>query len=214
LRIARERGEIVRHDGCVDERAMGHDIGHLEGEVGRWIATYDRDVDRAFAECRRADWLIQIAMAVGLDRRLVVAAAADAATLALRRTRGPDLRPFRSVTTALQWSEGEAGSAEAWAAGFAASQAARDLAAASPLASEAALAAAAVGFGCDLRADDAYYLERAYPVAAIEHTIRAFGTERSVGQSACLEAVTARITCPILATAVRRASVRPPPRRI
>lgn len=185
--------------------------GPLGGEVGRWLDTYGRDLDRAFAECRRGDWLVRIAMALGVDRKVIVLAAADAAALALRRTRhAGDLRPVRAVEAALAWARGEGGPADAWAAGFSASQAAEELAGTQPLASEAALAAAAAAFACDPRADDAYYAQRAYAADAIEHAMRAYGVDRAVGQQRCLDVARERITLGLLTSAVRRASTRPP----
>lgn len=189
-------------------------LGQLDGEVGRWLDTYGRDVDRAWAECRRADWLLKIAMALGVDRRLVVAAACDAAMLAVRRTEQTDLRPARCVATALKWARGESGPADAWASAFAASQSAEELAREQPLASEAALAAAMAGFACDPKADDHWYAQRAYASESIEHSVRAFGTERAVGMQRCLAAARERITLSVLTSAVRRASSRPPMRAL
>ncbi|UJR79317.1 hypothetical protein [Sandaracinus amylolyticus] len=187
-------------------------LGQLDGEVGRWLDTYDRDVRRAFEECRRGDWLVRIAMSVGVARPLVVIAAADAASIAIKRTRPSDLRPGRAVLTATKWARGECGPADAWAAAFAATQAAEDIAKESVLVSEAALAAAAACFACDPRADDAYYAQRAYAAQALDHAVRAFGTEAHVGRQRCLEATRERITLDVLASAVSRASVLPPAR--
>lgn len=186
----------------------------IDGEVGRWLATYDQDVERAFAECRRGDWLVRIATSVGVDRELIVEAAAGSADLAIRRTRPLDLRPARAVAAARAWARGECRAAEAWAAAFAAAQAADEAFTESALASEAALAAAAACFACDLRADTAYYARRAYGAIAIEHAVRAFGTEMHVGRQRCLEVTRERITLPVLAGAVRRASSLPPPPRL
>lgn len=189
-------------------------LGQLDGEVGRWLDTYDRDLDRAFEACRRGDWLLRIAMALAIDRRLVVAAAADAAAIAVRRTAHPDQRPARTVALAAQFARGETGAPEAWAAAFAASQAAHDLARDQPLASEAALAAAAAGFACDPRADDHFYSQRAYAADAVEHAVRAHGTERAVGAQRCLQVVRERITLAVLTSAVSRASSLPPRPRL
>lgn len=193
---------------------MSQGLGQLDGEVGRWLDTYDRDVGRAFQECRRADWLVRIALALGVDRRLVVAAAADAAALAVNRTEQSDLRASRCVATARKFACGESDAAEAWAMAFAASHAAEELAHEQPLASEAALAAAAAGFACDPRADDHWYAQRAYAAEAIDHAVRAYGTERTVGMQRCLAAARERISLGVLTSAVSRASSRPPMRRI
>lgn len=190
---------------------MQHALEELDGEVGRWLATYDQDVERAFAECRRADWLVRIATSVGVPRQIVVGAAGACAELAVRRARPVDLRAARAVTTALSWSRGECGAAEAWAAAFAATQAAEDAAAESVFASEAALAAASACFACDPRADDTYYAKRAYAATAIEHAMRAFGTEAQLGRQRCLEMTRGHITVAVLAAAVRRVSSLPPP---
>lgn len=189
---------------------MANALGQLGGEVGRWLDTHGRDVGRAFSECRRADWLLRIAMALGVDRKLIVMAAADSAGLAVKRTRQLDLRPARAVLSATKWARGECGPADAWAAGFAASQAAEEIAGESPLASEAALAAAAAAFACDPRADDAYYAQKAYAADAVEHAVRAYGLDRGVGQQRCLDVARERITVGILTSAVTRASSRPP----
>lgn len=192
---------------------MQHALEELDGEVGRWLATYDRDVERAFAQCRKADWLVRIATSVGVAREVVVGAAAACAELAVRRARPADLRAARAAATALAWSRKECDAADAWAAAFAAVQAAEELAVESALASEAALAAASACFACDPRADAAYYAKRAYAADAIEHAVRAFGTEVQVGRHRCLEVTRAHITLAVLASAVGRASsTRPPPR--
>lgn len=193
---------------------MSRGLGQLDGEVGRWLDTYGRDVGRAFQECRRPDWLVRIAMALGVDRRLVVAAAAEAAALAVERTEQGDLRASRCVATAMKFARGESDAAEAWAMAFAAAHAAQELAHGRPLASEAALAAAAAGFACDPRADDHWYAQRAYAAEAIDHAVRAYGTERTVGMQRCLAVARERITLGVLTSAVSRASSRPPMPRI
>jgi hypothetical protein len=193
---------------------MANALGQLGGEVGRWLDTHGRDVARAFEECRRADWLLRIAMTLGVDRRLIVLAAADCAGLAVKRTRQLDLRPARAVLAATKWATGECGPADAWAAGFGASHAAEEIAADAPLASEAALAAAAAAFACDPRADDSYYAQRAYAADAVDHAVRAYGLESNVGRQRCLDIARARITVTLLTSAVSRASSRPPPRVI
>lgn len=187
-------------------------LGQLGGEVGRWLDTYDRDLDRAWGECRRADWLLRIAIALGVDRRLIVGAACDAAALAVRRTEQADLRAVRCLATANEWARGQSGPAEAWAAAFAAWQSAEELAHDQPLASEAAFASAMAGFACDPRADDHWYAQRAYASGSVEHAVRAFGTERAVGMQRCLAAVREKVTLGVLANAVRCASSRPPMR--
>lgn len=184
-------------------------LGALEGEVGRWLASHGHDVHGAFDACRRGDWLVHIAIALEVERTIIVLAAAESARLALERTQQRDLRAARAVQTAIGWARGECPPADAWAAAFAASHAAEEIARENPLASEAARAAAAAAFACDPRADRSYYAQKAYAADAVEHAVRAYGLEERVGRQRCLDVVRERITLEVLLGAAGRPSSPP-----
>jgi hypothetical protein len=117
----------------------------------------------AFERAPRGDWLIQLAMRVGIDRRRIVAAAVEGVRLLLRDF--SDRRIEGALARTERWARGQASAAECWAAGFAAATAAGD-AAGKPLA-DALMAAARIAFACDDEATDWYYAERAYAAEAL-----------------------------------------------
>jgi len=68
-----------------------------------------RRVDgRAWRACRRADWLLWIAVRVGVDRRAIVLAACACARTSLRFVPKSERRPLVAIQTAERWARGRA----------------------------------------------------------------------------------------------------------
>ena len=66
----------------------------------------DRDLERAWEECKRGDWLLWFAAKVGIDRKVIVRTACACAREALRFV--PDGGPKTAIETAERWCNGEA----------------------------------------------------------------------------------------------------------
>jgi hypothetical protein len=62
----------------------------------------------AWARCERGDWMLWIAARLGVDRKLVVAAACACARLALPHVPAGEERPRIAIETAEAWCRGEA----------------------------------------------------------------------------------------------------------
>lgn len=175
-------------------------LGLGAGNAARWIAFYEGDAERAFRECDRPEIALHVALLAGVDRKALVACAADAALLATRRVGEPDLRCVRAVASAHRWVRGDAGPAEAWAAAFAASDAATESGHTNAWMA-AARACAAAGFACDAWADASYYAQRAHAAIALEQALRAFGAEESTGVEALMAIVRQHVTPSMVAAA-------------
>jgi hypothetical protein len=147
--------------------------------------------------------LIQLALAVAVDRALVVHAAADLARAAVAVARPDDATARRAIAVAAAWLEGNATSSHAWAIGFAASEAAdREE---DERGAAAARAAAFVAVACDDRADSSFYAHRGYAAKAAEAAAIALSHE----EAAAL--VRARIPLSSFLGAYDVASQPPPP---
>ena len=148
--------------------------------AARWLERNRGALESAWDACDDGDWLMWIALAVEVDRRRVVHAAAElAAELAVRfPQKSPDVRPRRAIVTALCWARGETSDAEAWASGSAAMQ----IVASEDQRAEADVirSAAYVGFACDARAAAEYYLHQGYAAKVCEHAVRHFDDPRAV----------------------------------
>lgn len=142
--------------------------------------------------------LLWLALAAGVERRLVVGCALSIAERALAAARPSDMRPARALKVADAWLRGVASGSEAWAAGFAAMQAAE--ASAEPDKSPAIRAAASVAFACDDLADDAYYALTGYCARAAEHASEHLAPADA---AAC---VRARVPSALFEACVERAS--------
>ncbi|GAB5547964.1 MAG: hypothetical protein SangKO_077240 [Sandaracinaceae bacterium] len=174
----------------------------LPTDVARWIHAAEGDLSRAWRNCPRPDWLVQIALAVRVDRSLVVHAALEVATDAVARHPISDLRPRRALMTALQWVGGRVPGTQCWAHGFAATEVAETL---EGPAADAAYAAAFVAFACDDQADDSFYAHRAYAALAMTHAATTLELSR-----AC-QTIRERIPLPVVLERFEVASRPPPP---
>jgi len=144
-------------------------------ELAHWITPYGEDLPRAWRECPSAEWLAHIALRLGVRRTPLVRATMELVSSAVGARRPPDLRPNHAIVIAGKWLGGNALSYDAWAAGFAAAEAADALA--DPIDAAAARAAACLAFCCDDDADDAFYAHRAYAATAGRHAAVALGSE-------------------------------------
>ena len=140
-----------------------------------WLRTAPPDPRDAWETCPRAEWVARLALALGADRRPLVAASYDVAYEAAGSRRVRDLRAARALSTSKRWLDEEATGAEAWARGLAAFEAAATLD--GPKAA-VMRAAASVAFSCDDRADAAYYAHEGYPAQAVAAAVEALGDER------------------------------------
>lgn len=138
-----------------------------------WLSAHDHDLAVGWGTCPRPEWLVHIALQVGVLRTPLVRATSDLVSTAVSSRHAPDLRPRRAVVTTLRWLAGRAPSSEAWAAGFAAMDAAETLE--DELDAEAARAAACLAFACDDQADDGFYAHRAYAATAACHATEVLG---------------------------------------
>src|SRR5688500_3559092 len=187
----------------------------LPVELTGWAG--DLEVDEAWANCPRGDWLIGIAVRARVDRMAVVRAAAACARLALPRLPEEEKRARKALEAAEGWLEGTVKSSACWAAGFGGADARNAYLHEDPHAAAAAGAAAATAFACDGAADEAYWAERAYVVEAVAETAKALGGAGVTEEEAhllCAERVRARISFELVAAAlprVVRMSERPMP---
>lgn len=136
----------------------------LPPEIARWLKNYGDDLPRAWRECPNADWLVHLALHAGIGRTTVVHAVGELVSAAIASRRVADMRINRALVVTLRWLGGRASGTEAWAAGFAASDAAKDLVDDRDAAT--ASAAGYLAFACDEEADDGFYAHRAYAAAA------------------------------------------------
>lgn len=144
-------------------------------ELATWLTPYREDLPRAWRECPSAEWLAHIALRLGVRRAPLVRATMQLVSSAVGIRRPPDLRPNHAIVITGKWLTGNALSYDAWAAGFAAAEAADALP--DPIDAAAARAAACLAFACDDDADGAFYAHRAYAAAAGRHAASVLGGE-------------------------------------
>lgn len=158
----------------------------------------------AWRICPRAHWLLHLALAVDVDRALVVGAASALARAALEAHPTADRSAHRALRVSLAWLDGDASGSDAWAAGFCAREAAeheRD-----PALANAIRAAAFVAFACDEKADAGFYAHRGYAAQA------AHAAELALADPAgAADSVRASIPDATFAAALTRASEPPAP---
>ena len=128
-----------------------------------WLG--DRDLETAWAECLRGDWLLWLAAKAGIDRKRLVMTACATAREALQFVPAGEDRPRKAIETAEAWCRGEATIEQVREARKNAAYAAADAyaayaAAAAAAAAYAAAAAAAAAYAADAAADAAYAAAR------------------------------------------------------
>jgi hypothetical protein len=156
--------------------AASHLREHLPADCAAWLDSYGADVQGAWSVCPKAEWLLSMALAVGIERRLVVHAAHDLASAAIAKRADAGSSARRALELALEWTEGRAtppaaGAAACWAA------AAADRCDADAELSSVVRAAAFVAFACDDLADATFYLHRSYASKAAELAVRVCGVD-------------------------------------
>ena len=75
-------------------------------EALEWLS--DRDLDTAWAECPRGDWLLWLTAKAGIDRKRLVMSACATAREALRFVPEGEDRPRIAIETAEAWCRSEA----------------------------------------------------------------------------------------------------------
>ena len=80
----------------------------------KWVG--ERDLQTVWIECFRADWMMWLAVAAGVDERIVVVAALDVAEVKLGRVVAPHPSIRASLDVTRRWTIGEATIAEVHAA--------------------------------------------------------------------------------------------------
>jgi hypothetical protein len=119
-----------RRDGAIEEDGMTRSTPALLSILDRYYACRDackwagkRRASRAsWCACERGDWLLWIAAAVGVDRRIIVRAACAVARTALVYVPAAETRPLRCIEIAEAWCEGRATIEEVRAAAGAAEE--------------------------------------------------------------------------------------------
>lgn len=144
----------------------------LAGGIAEWAATEPRSLMVAWATCPRGEWLLQLASQLGLERKLVVRAAADVAAFVAPLLAG-EPHGERALAAANGWLAGTTRSAECWAAAMEAAHRADAIETLDAATAHALRAAAALAFACDGAADPAYWASRAYVADVGHHVARA-----------------------------------------
>jgi len=116
---------------------------------------------------------VVLALRLGIGRAAVVRATAEVVSAAVALRHAPDLRPNRAVVTTMGWLSGRSHPKDAWAAGFSAMDAARELD--DPRDAAMARATARLAFACDEEADDVFYAHRGYAASAADEASRVLG---------------------------------------
>ncbi|MBO6933377.1 MAG: hypothetical protein JJ863_00325 [Deltaproteobacteria bacterium] len=131
-------------------------LGH---ETVRFFERY-RTFAEGWAACERPDWMIELALHAQIDRRRLVVLTTPVVERALER-HGIYVD---TLSIARHWARGNVDGAAAWAAGFRASERAKE--SLGPPAS-ALRAAGALAFACDATSSPTYYAVRAHLVDAV-----------------------------------------------
>ena len=114
-------------------------------EAKEWAKDRDSNLYNAWRACPRGDWLLWMASKLGIDRKLIVAAACDCAEEALKYVPDGEDRPANAIRVTRAWLDGNSSIYEvdeARRAAYAAANAAAAYVAAYAAASAAAYAAA------------------------------------------------------------------------
>lgn len=188
----------------------------LDPDFVAWASSRTH-LGQVWEECPRGDWLLGLAIRVGVSRKLVVAAAADCAQMAQCYLPPGEKRPAVALRAASMWAEDGATGAETWAAGFQAASAATEAASWNEAVSDAAMAAACVAFASDGASDLAYYAARSHAAEAALLAARAYRHTRANAHRVCAEFVRYRIEAEEvlgrLDHAMRSSLPPPPPER-
>ena len=83
---------------------------HACPEALAWVET--RGLKTSWRDCPRGDWMLWLAGALKVDRKLLVLAACDCAETALKFVPKGEVRPARAIQTARDWCEGKATAAD------------------------------------------------------------------------------------------------------
>ncbi len=188
------------------------DKDHLDAcaDAQEWAEDHDGTVSEAYDQCPRGDWLLWLAVRLSVDRRLVVKAACDCASLALHHVHEDEERPGLALDLAERWANGDEGVslAEVIDAGDRATDACHDSSyAASSAAFAASSAADSAYVGATLHSDaaDAGGVASAVDDAAADAAAFVYGDVRAARErtrGACADLVRKHIPWDVVARAL------------
>ena len=159
-------------------------------EAVRWVA--DRDLESAWAQCERGDWMLWLAAKANIDRKLLVQAACDCAETAWPHCKSEETlqAAMLCVHVTREWCEGRTDIEDVREARYAAYAAGAY--AAADAADAAAYAADAAAYAADAAAAAAY--AAAYAVNAADYAADAAdAAARAKTLAKCADLVRARI---------------------
>ncbi|HYI01226.1 DUF4259 domain-containing protein [Hyalangium sp.] len=81
-------------------------------EVSRWITDFSDDLERAWNECPRGDWLIGLATALGVPVRVLLPPVASLISPLLSKVPAGEQRPAEALQAAERWAQGTGTEAE------------------------------------------------------------------------------------------------------
>ena len=171
------------------------------------------DVRALWRTCPRADWLLRLALVARIDRRSIVGAALRCVVHSVRSQTVVDNSAQQAINQVRRWVaegpdaiagrpgsgddapadrraggvRGSRSAARCWAAAAAATAAAAERSSQDLGVGHTTLAAAALAFACDERADDSYYERRAHAAEAVAHATLAQATLAKTGRQADAE---------------------------
>lgn len=141
----------------------------LSHESVRFFERY-RTFAEGWAACERPDWMMELALHAQIDRRRLVVLTTPVVERALE-SHG---LAVDTLAIARHWARGNVDGAAAWAAGFRASEKAKQ--SSGPVAS-ALRAAGALAFACDATSSATYYAVRGHLVDAVALALQSIPTE-------------------------------------
>lgn len=118
-------------------------------EVYTWASQESGSLYNTWRACPRGDWLLWMAAKLGIERKLVVAAACDCAETSLKCVPEGEDRPANAIRVARAWIAGDASIAEVSEARRAAAAAGGGVAAVAAAYAAAMAAAAAYAVAAD-----------------------------------------------------------------
>jgi len=81
-------------------------------EIAEWASDFGDNLERAWSECPRGDWLIGLATALGVPVKELLPAVAGLVSQVLPRIPEAELRPAEALRVAERWAQGASTGAE------------------------------------------------------------------------------------------------------